>query len=388
MKELCEYKIITIKELMDIDVKKLPFQRLLQWDGKKYALYVDSLLDGITPGQFIIWDSDDNEGLVDGQHRYESIRRFINNENYIPRTNNDGEKYSVKFGSDEHDKIDDEYTYLTKEERENFYNIKVCTVNVNSDDIHEVIKVFERLNTGGQKLSKFDILYSIHYESEYWKTLNNLLCEIKIDDDDLQNDVLNFFELIGIIETSNGDSKKAILKKLRDNSKIKNRNIMELFFKFQCYMKIIKNIENFENLQQNDIENFKNVFNEILKKSDSLTSENAIEDFKNLYSYIKDLYDVSPLIGRYKFYIGTESNGKSNNELFFQILVGLRSKKKLPTRFKDHWSNWYNEMNINSLQFPTSSLDSNKSIFNAIKFVEKYFTYSVNGLKTITTVGK
>lgn len=44
MKELCEYKIITIKELMDIDVKKLPFQRLLQWDGKKYALYVEFVI--------------------------------------------------------------------------------------------------------------------------------------------------------------------------------------------------------------------------------------------------------------------------------------------------------------------------------------------------------
>jgi len=149
-----------------------PFQRALVWNVKQASRFIESLLMGLpVPGIFVFREAQTNRHLIiDGQQRlttlhsyYEGIFRKEEFRLVDVRKPWLGRTYKELDSSDKL-RLDDSVIHTTifrQEEPEN-----------NTDSIYEV---FERINSGGIKLSDQEIRMSVNFGSftDLLKELNN-----------------------------------------------------------------------------------------------------------------------------------------------------------------------------------------------------------------------
>jgi Protein of unknown function DUF262 len=149
-----------------------PFQRSLVWNVKQASRFIESLLMGLpVPGIFVFREAQTNRHLiVDGQQRLRTLESFYNG---IFR----GEEFRLldvrkqwlertykELDSSDRLRLDDSVIHTTIFRQDQPEN--------NTDSIYEV---FERINTGGIKLSDQEIRVCVNFGSftELLRTLND-----------------------------------------------------------------------------------------------------------------------------------------------------------------------------------------------------------------------
>lgn len=149
-----------------------PFQRMFIWTQKQASRFIESLLLGLpVPGIFVFKEDDSNRHLIiDGQQRLKSLEAFYNGtlRDRAFRLQDVREPWKGKTYEelDEEDqlRLDDSIVHTTVFRQEN-----------PEDDNQSVYEVFERINSGGMKLSAQEIRSCVNY-GPATKLLSELNC--------------------------------------------------------------------------------------------------------------------------------------------------------------------------------------------------------------------
>ncbi len=158
-----------VKRLIRGDIFIPHFQRDYVWSLKDASRFIESLLLGLpVPGIFLAKDSETNKLLViDGQQRLKSLRYFFEG-HFNPK---EGDSTKRVFRLKNVQKQFDGKTYATLEEKDrielndSIIHATVIKQDSPSDGDTSIYHVFERLNTGGRKLTGQEIRHAVYYGS-------------------------------------------------------------------------------------------------------------------------------------------------------------------------------------------------------------------------------
>lgn len=163
-----------VKRMVREDILVPPFQRGYVWNLKKASRFIESLLLGLpVPGIFLSKEKETQKLLViDGQQRLKTIQYFYNNlfepteqifalDGISPQFN--GKTYN-SLSEEDRRRLDDSIIPAT-----------VIRQDEPSEDQDSIYQIFERLNTGGDKLQAQEIRACIYHGefNDLIKELNN-----------------------------------------------------------------------------------------------------------------------------------------------------------------------------------------------------------------------
>lgn len=202
-----DFNISTLFNLMDNGVIRLPaFQRNYVWDIKAASKLIESIILGLPIPQVFLYEKGKNNFLIiDGQQRLLSLyffikQRFPNSEgrkrlrNYltgdevINQSFLSDDTYFTNFSlklpspiSTEQNKLDKLKFETLGEYKHSFEYLRtirsvIIKQNEPEDSDSSMYEIFNRLNTGGQKLKPQEIRMSLYYSNFY-----KLLFDINID---------------------------------------------------------------------------------------------------------------------------------------------------------------------------------------------------------------
>ncbi|NJN28741.1 MAG: DUF262 domain-containing protein [Cyclobacteriaceae bacterium] len=166
-----------VKRLKRGDIFIPPFQRDYVWNQAEASRLVESLLLGLpVPGVFLAKEGESNKmSVIDGQQRLKSLRFFY--DGFFNPKEEDIRKKVFKLKNVQPQFEDKTYESLEEEDRIKLDNsiihatiIKQESPNDNNTSIYHV---FERLNTGGRKLTPQEIRSAI-----YIGKLNEMISEL------------------------------------------------------------------------------------------------------------------------------------------------------------------------------------------------------------------
>lgn len=171
------YTLETISKYYDVDsnVFIIPaFQRNPIWDDRRQSLLIESFLIGLpVPPIFLFTETGGQFKVVDGLQRIHSVHSFLNNKLKLKGLNSES-PYSNKYFKD------------LDEETQNRLNNVVLPATVirqsQPNDDSSIYKIFERLNTGGEKLNNMEVRRCIAYGDflKQLETVNNDIAWKKI----------------------------------------------------------------------------------------------------------------------------------------------------------------------------------------------------------------
>jgi uncharacterized protein with ParB-like and HNH nuclease domain len=166
-----------VKRLKRGDIFIPPFQRDYVWNQAEASRLVESLLLGLpVPGVFLAKEGESNKmSVIDGQQRLKSLLFFY--EGFFNPKDEDSRKRVFKLKNVQPQFEDKTYESLEEEDRIKLDNsiihatiIKQESPNDNNTSIYHV---FERLNTGGRKLTPQEIRSAI-----YIGKLNEMIADL------------------------------------------------------------------------------------------------------------------------------------------------------------------------------------------------------------------
>lgn len=204
-----------VKRLNDSNIFIPPFQRDYVWNQAEASRLIESLLLGLPiPGVFLAREQDSNKlYVIDGQQRLKSIQFFLSG--FFNPSKDD--RYKKIFKLIKVQERFDGRTYLDLEEsdkvklNDSIIHATIIKQETPSNDNTSIYHVFERLNTGGRKLTPQEIRSAI-----YIGKLNELIYEL--------NEYPSWRELFG---------KKSI--RLKDQELI--LRFFALYYDFSSYQK-------------------------------------------------------------------------------------------------------------------------------------------------------
>ena len=137
------------------------FQRNFVWSLNQASRFIESLLLGLpVPGIFLFKDIQTGRHLIiDGQQRTKSLQLFLDGDDFGPkkfRLSNVTDPYNGK-SFDELDDADQ------RRLRDSIVHATIFQQKSPEDDISSVYEVFERINTGGSKLSAQEIRACVNH---------------------------------------------------------------------------------------------------------------------------------------------------------------------------------------------------------------------------------
>ncbi len=222
-----------VKKLKRGDIFIPPFQRDYVWNQVEASRLVESLLLGLpVPGIFLAKEGDSNKmSVIDGQQRLKSLLFFY--EGFFNPKVGDSRKKVFKLKN-----VQDKFENYTYEELEEDDRIKLDNSILHAtiikqespkDDNTSIYHVFERLNTGGRKLTAQEIRAAIYVgnlnkligtlnEHRAWRELFGKI-NIRLKDQEM---ILRFFAIFSSLE-----SYKKPLKDFLNKYNATNRNITE-----------------------------------------------------------------------------------------------------------------------------------------------------------------
>lgn len=241
---------ITVKEIINMVAEKIidiapEYQRLFQWRDDRQSKFIESVLLGIPiPSLFMATNPDGTWEVIDGVQRLSTLIHFSDNDNAKERTDISGNLILKDLGklSSFNNKS---FADMPKNIQMNFYlkPIKVTTLSDKSDKKVR-FDLFERLNTGGLRLSDQEIRNCI-YKGEFREFIKDLaqndyfrkvvkLPKNKEDNATYEELVLKFFAYLNdqksfvhsVVDFLN-DYMEKVTKKFDYNS---NREIFEYVF--------------------------------------------------------------------------------------------------------------------------------------------------------------
>lgn len=232
-----------VKRLKRGDIFIPPFQRDYVWNQAEASRLVESLLLGLpVPGVFLAKEGESNKmSVIDGQQRLKSLLFFY--DGFFNPKDGDTRKKVFKLKNVQPQFEDKTYEDLEEEDRIKLDNsiihatiIKQESPNDNNTSIYHV---FERLNTGGRKLTPQEIRSAI-----YIGKLNEMIADL--------NDYPSWRELFG-----------------KKNNRLKDQEMILRFFTMYTlldeYNKPLKEFLNkfngrYRNPKDEEIERLSNIF--------------------------------------------------------------------------------------------------------------------------------
>ncbi|MEZ0487647.1 GmrSD restriction endonuclease domain-containing protein [Fibrella aquatica] len=154
-----DYPIESIVRRIDSDNIYVPhFQRQFIWGREEASRFIESIILGLpVPGVFLAHESTDRLIIVDGQQRLMSLYYFFKG---ILR----GEKFTLKGVVP--DLESKSYNTLSHEDKSrlDYQTIHATVLKPTdlNDDLNSIYSLFERLNTGGRRLTAQEIRSSIY----------------------------------------------------------------------------------------------------------------------------------------------------------------------------------------------------------------------------------
>ena len=232
-----------VKRLNKGDIYIPPFQRDYVWNQAEASRLVESLLLGLpVPGIFLAKDNESNKlSVIDGQQRLKTLQYFYNG--FFNPKEGDSRKKVFKLVKVQPQFEGKTYEDLEEEDRikldDSIIHATIVKQESPSDDNTSIYHVFERLNTGGRKLTPQEIRSAI-----YIGKLNNLIIEL--------NELDSWRELFG-----------------KKNIRLKDQEMILRFFAFyynlENYTKPLKEFLNkfnnkYKNPTDDQIELMKEIF--------------------------------------------------------------------------------------------------------------------------------
>lgn len=166
-----------VKRLRRGDIFIPSFQRDYVWNQGEASRLVESLLLGLpVPGVFLAKESDSNKlSVIDGQQRLKSLLFFY--EGFFNPKEGDTRKRVFKLKNVQNRFDGKTYEDLEEEDRikldDSIIHATIIKQETPTDDNSSIYHVFERLNTGGRKLTPQEIRTAI-----YIGKLNDLIVEL------------------------------------------------------------------------------------------------------------------------------------------------------------------------------------------------------------------
>jgi len=180
-----------VKRIRNGNIYIPEFQRGFVWDIKTASRFIESLLIGLpVPGIFLSKDQESKLIVIDGQQRLRTIQYFydgkipIHSDYDLEESTTDGKVFALKLDGNDHSSEESEnkfnnktYITLSDEERRRLDDAIIPATIIKQDipenDDSSIYQIFERLNTGGIKLTSQEIRSCI-YHGEF----NKLLIEL------------------------------------------------------------------------------------------------------------------------------------------------------------------------------------------------------------------
>lgn len=241
-----------VKRLNRGDIIIPPFQRDYVWNMSEASRLIESMLLGLpVPGIFLAKDPETSKLLViDGQQRLKSLQFFYSGEFNPKPEKKSSRKFKLKKVQDRFEGL--MYDELDSNDRRNLddsiIHATIIKQETPSEDNTSIYHVFERLNTGGRKLTAQEIRVAI-----YMGNLNRLIVDL--------NEYENWRELFG-----------------PKHSRLKDQELILRFFAFYI------NKENYEK----PIKEFLNKFNQKYRNINQKTVEEWGGVFKRTIDFIYD----------------------------------------------------------------------------------------------------
>lgn len=166
-----------VKRLKRGDIFIPPFQRDYVWNQAEASRLIESLLLGLpVPGVFLAKESDSNKlSVIDGQQRLKSLLFFY--EGFFNPKEGDTRKRVFKLKNVQEKFEGKTYEDLEEDDRINLddsiIHATIIKQETPNDDNTSIYHVFERLNTGGRKLTPQEIRSAI-----YIGKLNDLIADL------------------------------------------------------------------------------------------------------------------------------------------------------------------------------------------------------------------
>ena len=166
-----------VKRLRRGDIFIPPFQRDYVWNQAEASRLVESLLLGLpVPGVFLAKENDSNKlSVIDGQQRLKSLFFFY--EGFFNPKEGDTRKKVFRLKNVQEKFEGKTYEELEEEDRvkldDSIIHSTIIKQETPTDDNTSIYHVFERLNTGGRKLTPQEIRTAI-----YIGKLNELISEL------------------------------------------------------------------------------------------------------------------------------------------------------------------------------------------------------------------
>ena len=160
-----------VRRLNDREIHIPPFQRDYVWSLKEASRFIESLLLGLpVPSLFLCKDKDNTLLVIDGQQRLKSLQ-FYYNGIFDPT------KKVFSLIDVQPEFVNQTYKTLSGDDRRTLDNSFIHSIIIRqeepTDDESSVYHVFERLNTGGKRLTPQEIRTCL-YHGEYVRILSEL----------------------------------------------------------------------------------------------------------------------------------------------------------------------------------------------------------------------
>lgn len=144
---------------------KPDFQRSYKWTKKQASELIESFLLGLPVPNIFLYKDGHRRIVIDGVQRLTTIIKFFKNEWTLP--NGKTERFTLDFREDKNDQSVDDYRFQgrnidtlsddDKHQLNNFSGLRVTTIKQeNPDNTESIYYLFERLNTGGTKLTPME----------------------------------------------------------------------------------------------------------------------------------------------------------------------------------------------------------------------------------------
>lgn len=216
-----DYLISSIDKNIDLGPD---YQRRSRWSKAKQSMLIESFLMNIPVPPIFLYEKDYYEyEVIDGRQRLEAINSFIKNEFKLTKL-----KYLKNIEGKRFRELEDQ---IQKSLYRRTISATILLVESKTFDKYDLRMIlFNRLNTGGEKLNGQELRNAI-YASQF----NDLVMEL--------SSIENFKKMWSIPVLENSEDKTG-LKKLKNNTLYKTMTDCELVLRFFAVKKVYENLIN------------------------------------------------------------------------------------------------------------------------------------------------